>query len=101
VPTSITVTAAPHWFNGWFLRLFAVPVIQLDDTEHTARWHAPATFDVAPGPHVISAGARYRGFHGALGTEPTRLDVRPEDRLHLTARNGLLNHQPFRIRPTR
>jgi hypothetical protein len=34
---TLIVEPHPHWFNGWFLRLCARPVVRVDGVEHAGR----------------------------------------------------------------
>jgi len=38
-----------HWFNGWFLRLFARAVVRVDGVEHAARWGRQVAIEVGAG----------------------------------------------------
>jgi hypothetical protein len=99
VPTSITVTVTPHWFNGWFLRLLAVPVVHVDGLAREVAWNRATQFVVDPGAHNVSAGARYRGSRAVLGAENVTHLVAEGQHVRLVAQNGPLNHQPFAVRP--
>lgn len=98
MPASLAVTVTPHWFNGWFLRMFAVAVVRIDGDVREVAWDHLAQFDIEPGTHTVSAGARYRGSRGVLGVAPADVHVAAGHHLHLLARNGPLNHQPFIVR---
>lgn len=99
--SSVVVTPRTHWINGWFLRLFARPVIRFDGVDHTARWGQPYRVDAGAGAHRIAVGARYRGGTGALGLVESRVEIGAGQRLILEARNGFFNHQPFIVTPPR
>lgn len=101
MPASLSVAVTPHWFNGWFLRLLAVPVVRVDGADQTVAWGRAATVNVVSGLHTVAAGARYRGTRSVLGLEPADVRVADGEHLRLAARNGPLNHQPFTVRPER
>ena len=93
------VVAVPqaHWFNGWFLRLFARPVVRVDGEERAGNWGRATEVQVEPGPHLVAVGARYHGTRALLGAAETRVDVPPDQRVTVEARNGFFNHQPFKV----
>jgi hypothetical protein len=110
VPSSLSITPTPHWFNGWFLRLLATPVVRINAAsridaagviERDATWGRATVIDVEPGSHSVSVGARYRGTRAVLGAEQVVIRVDVGQRVHLTAQNGPLNHQPFVVRTAR
>lgn len=88
---AITVTIAPHWVNGWFLRAFARPVVQIDGDDHIARWRKPVTVSVPPGQHGIRAFFRYRGTKSDLGAAQRELNADSGDAWHFVAKHGLTN----------
>lgn len=94
-PSVIVVPA--HWFNGWFLRLFARPVILVDGAEHEARWAWPTEIPVAYGSHAVAVGVRYRGAQTITGLAESSIAVASEQPIVLEARNGFFNHQPFTV----
>lgn len=100
MPTAITVTVRGHPVNGWFLRAFARPVIMIDGAEHDAHWSRPRTIPVSAGEHTVAVGVRYRGTPWLLGAESSALQVgiAAEETRGFVARNGPLNHQPFRLK---
>lgn len=89
--TTITVTIAPHWINGWFLRATARPVVQVDGDEHVIHWRRPITLPVAAGHHRIRAFFRYRGFRSALGSCRREIEVEAGDSWTFVAEHGLTN----------
>ena len=95
--SSLTVTPRTHWMNGWFLRMFARPVVRVDGADHAAQWSRPLTRAVAPGVHRVGAGARYRGFSSVLGVEEASVEVREGEQRLFEARNGFFNHEPFTV----
>lgn len=96
----LVVTPRTHWINGWFLRLFAKPVVRVDGVDHAARWSRQLRVDVSEGTHSVGVGARYRGTSAVLGIEESRIKVADGQCVDLEARNGLFNHQPFTVTPT-
>jgi hypothetical protein len=94
---TLVVTPDTHWFNGWFLRLFARAVVRVDGVEHPARWGRPATIEVPAGHHRVAVGARYRGTRPLLGAVETPVAASEADRIFVDARNGFFNHQPFEV----
>jgi len=96
--TFISVTPTPHWANGWFLRVFAAPVLLIDGVERSARWGHPSIVAVDPGDHRVSVGARYRGTRSALGAVDAVIGIPAGVTTGVTATNGILNHQPFVMR---
>jgi hypothetical protein len=94
---TLVVTADTHWFNGWFLRLFARTVVRVDGVEHPARWGRPVTIEVPAGEHRVAVGARYRGTAPLLGAVETPVAAKPGEQVLVHARNGFFNHQPFEV----
>ncbi|MGP9683883.1 hypothetical protein [Brachybacterium sp. AOP3-A1-3] len=97
MPSTLAVVPQTHWVNGWFLRIFARPVVLVDGTEHSGRWGQPTEVHVEPGLHTVAVGARYRGTSGTLGLDEAEVDVDSGRRLLVTATNGFFNHQPFTV----
>lgn len=95
--SSVVVTPRAHWVNGWFLRLFARPVVRLDGIDHVARWARPLEIEVAAGSHEVGVGARYRGTVSVLGVAESRIEVTEGQRVAVQARNGFFNHRPFTV----
>jgi hypothetical protein len=95
---TLVVTPGTHWFNGWFLHLFARAVVRVDGVEHAARWGRPVTIEVPAGDHRVAVGARYRGTRPLLGTVETPVAAPEAERVYLRARNGFFNYQPFEVR---
>lgn len=94
---SVVVVPRGHWFNSWFLRLSARPVVRVDGADHTAKWGQPTEIEVASGTHTVAVGARYRGAGVVVGLEESRIDVADDQQVLLEARNGFFNHQPFTV----
>lgn len=88
---AITVTVIPHWVNGWFLRAFARPVVQIDGADHVARWRKPVTVTVPPGPHGVRAFFRYRGRRSALGMAQREVDTASGEAWRFVAAHGAAN----------
>jgi len=95
--SSVVVTPRAHWFNGWFLRLFARPVVRFDGVDHAAKWGQPLQIEVAAGSHEVAVGARYRGTASILGMAESRIEAQEGQQLVIEARNGFFNHQPFTV----
>ncbi|MDK7138180.1 hypothetical protein QP414_02520 [Corynebacterium simulans] len=95
--SSVVVTPRTHWINGWFLRLFARPVVRFDGVDHAAVWAQPLSIETAAGAHEVAVGARYRGTASVLGVAETRIEVADGQQVVLEARNGFFNHQPFTV----
>ena len=95
--SSVVVMPRAHWFNGWFLRLFARPVVRLDGVDHVARWAQPLRIETAMGSHLVGVGARYRGTASVLGVAESRIEVAEGQQVAVEARNGFFNHQPFTV----
>lgn len=91
------MTVGAHWINSWFLRALTIPILTVDGTEHALPWRQPFRVAVEPGEHYVAVGIRYRGFAALLGQEPTTVQVAYDTTVRLTAKNGLLNSDPFRI----
>ncbi|WP_445528452.1 hypothetical protein [Streptomyces cyslabdanicus] len=92
----VTVQASP--VAAWFHHLFTRPVIEIDGTEHAAKW---GTTDIAvtSGVHHVSVYFRYRGQSRARLAEAGR-DVPTGDggrRMSVHARLGPRNGSSFRI----
>lgn len=96
--TAISVIVRPHWISSWFLRLFAVPFVLVDGTEHRTHWSRPLHLEVSSGQRIIGAGIRYRGMQRLLGYRPTTVSTPPEAEVRVLAQNGLLNSEPFYVR---
>ena len=94
---TMIVRPRTHWFNGWFLRLFARVVVRVDGVEYAARWGRQVTIEVGAGEHRLAVGAGYRGTRTLLGALDTRVGVSPAERIFVDARNGFFNHQPFAV----
>lgn len=95
--SAIVLVPRTHWVNGWFLRLFSVPVLRIDDVDHAARWGEAVEIAVEPGRHRVGVGARYRGTSSVLGLQEARIEVAEGRRIRAEARNGPMNHQPFEV----
>jgi hypothetical protein len=95
--SSVVVTPRAHWFNGWFLRLFARPVVRFDGIDYAARWAQPLRIEAAAGSHEVAVGARYRGTSSVLGVAESRIAVTEGQQVMVEARNGFFNHQPFTV----
>lgn len=95
--SSVVVTPRTHWFNGWFLRLFARPVVRFDGVDHAARWGRPLQIETAAGSHEVAVGARYRGTASILGVAESCIEVAEGQQVAAEARNGFFNHQPFTV----
>jgi uncharacterized protein YhfF len=95
--SSIWVTPQPHWFNGWFMRLFARPSLSVDGIDRVGRWGHATVIVVEPGIHRVSVGAQYRGTRTVLGAVVINVAVSADERSEMVARNGFFNHQPFAI----
>ncbi|PPG03926.1 hypothetical protein C5E06_06085 [Pseudoclavibacter sp. RFBI5] len=97
--SSVVVVPRGHWISAWFLLLFAVPVVRVDDVDHPARWGQPTEITVEPGSHRVGVGARYHGTRSAVGIggAESSFVVAEQQRLLLDARNGFFNHDPFRV----
>ncbi len=97
---TIRVAVAGHWINAWFMRLFARPYVVVDGRRRRARWGKPVTFDVPETDVELGAGIRYFDRGPLLGYEPRAVrvgELSADSSGVLVFRNGLLNHQPFRL----
>ena len=81
-----------------FLRVFAVPFVLVDGTEHRTDWSRSLHLVVPPGQRLIGAGIRYRGIRRLLGYRPTIVEAPPGAEVRVIAQNGLLNSEPFSVR---
>lgn len=99
--SSLVVQPDTHWFNGWFLRLFAHAAVRVDGNEYEARWGRSTVIEVSVGDHRVAVGARYRGTRPLLGIAEALVTVEPDERAFVTARNGFFNHQPFVVTTNR
>lgn len=95
--SSVVVTPRTHWLNGWFLRLFARPIVRFDGVDHVALWAQPLQIEAAAGSHEVAVGARYRGTASVLGIAESRVEVAEGQQVAVEARNGFFNHQPFTV----
>ena len=103
---TVTVRIVPHWFTGWFLRLFSRPYLVVDGHERRVGW-GRAVAVISDGASLqLGAGIRYFGRGALLGCEPETVDVPApppgaESTLGkpsaLVLHNGFWNHEPFRI----
>lgn len=96
---SVVVVPRGHWVSAWFLRLFSIPVIQVDGVDHAGSWGKPTEVEVTAGAHQVSVVATYRGSGSVVGVggEPALFELTERERLLLSARNGFFNHDPFRV----
>ncbi|GAA5189484.1 hypothetical protein GCM10023322_42440 [Rugosimonospora acidiphila] len=93
---SLRVVVRPHWVNACLLVPFARPYARIDGQEYTLRWKRPLRVDVAAGRHAVETFTRYRGASTALGTGRIEVEVGPDREVGIVARNGWMNHEPFR-----
>ncbi len=98
----VIVEFTPSWVNGWFVRVFARPVVSIDGAAAAGRWSTPVERAVDDGTHRVGAGIRYVGTPWILGMRPRSFTTDPRAPLRLIARNGPLNSDPFllRVAPT-
>jgi hypothetical protein len=101
VAGSIGVTVRPYWLGAWFLRLMSRPFVRVDGAEHPTRWGVPSPIAAEPGSHTVACGIRYRGFSGLLGARNVKVRVNEGQTLHMIAKNGPLNSEPFYVEPVR
>ncbi|MFD6516966.1 hypothetical protein [Rhodococcus sp. NPDC060176] len=94
------VTVRGHWVNACYLWVAARPVLVLDGVEHPTRWGKATTLSVAAGMHTLAAGIRYRGTPWLLALLPREFDVADDQSIHITARNGPMNSDPFSLTVT-
>jgi len=93
----VCIVPCTHWINGWFLRLFSVPVISIDAVDHVGVWGKSSSFEIADPFPRISVGARYRGSSLVLGRQELQLHLEQVESMTLRARNSVLNHEPFKL----
>lgn len=84
--------------NGWFIRLFALPVVMIDGGGVPASWKHRGVYSLELGPHTVSASLKYRRTPWLLGTGECRIQVTEANReFAVIARNGVMNQTPFRL----
>lgn len=93
----IVFTVRGHWVNAWFLQLAARPVLLIDGFEYPTRWGQATTLSVGEGTHTLSAGVRYRGTPWLLGVLPHEFYLADGQTVHVNARNGAVNSEPFHL----
>ncbi|MDH6142363.1 MULTISPECIES: hypothetical protein [Kitasatospora] len=95
----LVVTVRPSMSAAWFHHLLTRPVIELDGTEHPARWGANALRIEADHPHQLSVFFRYRGQQSArLGEGRSELTAAaPGSAAAVRAQLGVRNSSTFRI----
>jgi hypothetical protein len=95
----LTVTVRPSLPAAWFHHLLTRPVIELDGTEHPARWGANALAVAADQPHRLCVFFRYRGQRSArLGEGRVELPTAaPGTLAAVRAQLGVRNSSTFRI----
>lgn len=90
------IEVRPHWLNGWFLRAFAHPVVDIDDHESVPAWGRAQTFAVESGHHHVQTSVRYKGMRTArCGQGGVDVDAAAGAHVHIAARNGWSNQSPF------
>lgn len=94
---TLTILPSTHWLNGWFLKLFSLPVVHVNDVEMVSRWGEPVEVKVDAGVASVSVGARYHRSSSVLGSVESNVEVKTGDSLSLVARNGFFNHSPFML----
>ncbi|MDI9915451.1 hypothetical protein [Rhodococcus sp. IEGM 1379] len=91
----IVITVRGHWVNACYLRVAARPVLVFDGVEHPTRWGQATTLSASAGTHTLAAGIRYRGTPWLLALLPREFHVADDQTIHVTARNGAMNSDPF------
>lgn len=87
-----------NWINYWFLRIFAKPVVVIDDVPHFIEWGKFNTVTIQPGDVRVGVGVSYSGknFLGSLNPmEEAHLVFRDGQIRKFIAQNGITNHSPF------
>ena len=51
--TSVVVSFKPNWVNGWWLRSFTDPYLELDGVVTQCSWWTPTGIDTTPGTHHL------------------------------------------------
>ncbi|MYW01006.1 hypothetical protein GT354_22515 [Streptomyces sp. SID3343] len=92
------ISVKPSPVAAWFHHLLTKPVIELDGTEHVAKW-GKQEIPVPPGDHRISVYFRYRGQADARLAEASTQFITGQTsrRVEITAGLGPLNGSGFRI----
>lgn len=93
----LTIWPMTHWFNGWFLKLFSVPVVRVEGVDIVGNWGEPIEVETEAGQVHVSVGARYRLSGSVLGAAESSFQVSESESLSLCARNGFFNHSPFKV----
>ncbi|MCC9305883.1 hypothetical protein LN042_01960 [Kitasatospora sp. RB6PN24] len=95
----LVVTVRPSIPAAWFHHVLTRPVIELDGTEHPARWGANALPIEADHPHLLKVFFRYRGQRSArLGEGRSELTATvPGSATAVRAQLGVRNSSTFRI----
>jgi hypothetical protein len=91
------VRVRAHWVNAWFLCLFARPRLLVDGEESELSWREALRVEASPGDHEVGVGVRYFGRGQLRGCARTRVTAPEGGEVALIARNGLFNHEPFRV----
>lgn len=94
----ILVYVKTHWVNGWFIRMFASPVVCVNDRQLPASFSEPTVVSVEDHALRIGAGIRYFSRGPVLGCEPELFRVDESlNEVSVVLKNGFWNHSPFRI----
>nr|BFF07223.1 hypothetical protein GCM10023233_21920 [Brevibacterium otitidis] len=94
----IRVYVKTHWMNGWFIRMFASPVVCVNDRQFPASFTEPTVVSVDVHALRIGAGIRYFSRGPVLGCEPELFRVDESfNEVNVVLKNGFWNHSPFRI----
>lgn len=84
--------------NGWFIRMFASPVVCVNDKQLQASFSEPTVVSVEDHAARIGAGIRYFSRGPVLGCEPELCSVdESSDVVNVVLKNGFWNHSPFTI----
>lgn len=94
---TLTILPTTHWLNGWFLKLFSVPVLRVGGVDVVGSWGEPTVVEVDAGLVHVSVGARYRLSGSVLGAVESTFQVGEGESISLRARNGFFNHTPFQV----
>lgn len=94
----VRVNVKTHWMNGWFIRMFASPVLCVNGKQIPASFRAPTVVSVEQPVVRIGAGIRYFSRGPVLGCEPELCRVDDSSGgVNLVFKNGVWNHSPFTI----
>lgn len=91
----------PYWLSSIWLRLTARPFIRIDGAEIATKWGGARSVRVEAGDHLVAGGIRYPAFSRLMGARDVTVHVVDDKTVSFVVQNGLLNREPFLVKPVR